>query len=98
MVKVNKPQTISIAVAAKLVNFPGGEIKFFLWLREKGYLLQDNTPAQKYINYKWFVLVKTYRIIGKIKTLIPVTRVTLRGLAGIERAVKKAFPGNKPCI
>jgi len=98
MAKVNKPQTISIAVAAKLVNFSGGEIKFFIWLREKGYLLQDNTPAQKYINYKWFVLVKTYRIIGKIKTLIPVTRVTLRGLAGIERAVKKAFPGNKPCI
>jgi phage antirepressor YoqD-like protein len=98
MVKVNKPQTISIAVAAKLVNFPGGEIKFFIWLRENGYLLQDNTPSQKYINLEWLVLVKTYRMIGKIKTLIPVSRFYLRGLAGIEKAVKKAFPGNKPCI
>jgi phage antirepressor YoqD-like protein len=91
-------QTISISVVAKLVNFPGGQKKFFIWLRENGYLLKDNTPAQIYRDRKWLVLVKAYRFIENTKTLIPVTRVTLKGLEGLDRAVKKAFSVCKPSI
>ena len=97
MESISNPQTLSIAEVAKLVDFPGGEIKFFSWLREKGYLLQDNTPAEKYRSRKWFKLVKTYIWQGKMQTLVPVTRVTILGLGGLDRAVKKAFPMCKPC-
>lgn len=55
---ISNPQTLSIAEVAKLVDFPGGEIKFFIWLRENGYLLKDNTPAEKYRKCKWLKLEK----------------------------------------
>lgn len=94
---ISNPQTLSIAEVAKLVDFPGGEIKFFIWLRENGYLLKDNTPAEKYRKCKWLKLEKTYIWQGKMQTLVPVTRVTILGLGGLDRAVKKAFPVCKPC-
>ena len=97
MESISYPQTLSIAQVAKLVDFPGGEIKFFIWLRENGYLLQDNTPAQKYRDCSWLKLVTSHKVIGKIQTIIPVTRVTILGLGGLDRAVKKAFPVCKPC-
>lgn len=97
MESISNPQTLSIAEVTKLVDFPGGEIKFFIWLRENGYLLQDNTPAEKYRKRKWLKLVKTYKMLGKMQTIIPVTRVTILGLGGLDRAVKKAFPVCKPC-
>jgi phage antirepressor YoqD-like protein len=97
MESISNPQTLSIAEVAKLVDFPAGEIKFFSWLREKGYLLQDNTPAEKYRSRKWFKLVKTGVMIGKMQTIVPVTRVTVLGLGGLDRAVKRDFPPCKPC-
>ena len=94
---ISNEQTLSIAEVAKLVDFPGGEKKFFIWLRENGYVLQDNTPAQIYRDRSWLKLVDSNKKLGKIQTVIPVCRVTLKGLAGIDREVKKAFPVCKPC-
>jgi phage antirepressor YoqD-like protein len=94
---ISKEQTLSIAEVAKLVDFAGGEYKFFAWLREKGYLLQDNTPAQLYRDRGWLKLMDSNKSIGNSKAVIPVTRVTLKGIAGIDRAVKKHFPICKPC-
>lgn len=93
----SKEQTLSISEVAKLVDFPGGEHKFFEWLKKKGYLLQDNTPAQQYRDRGWLKLKSSYRMIGDIETLFPVSRVTLKGLAGLDRVVKKDFPICKPC-
>ena len=97
MEEASKEETLSIAEVAKLVDFPGGELKFFEWLRQNGYLLKDNTPAQIYRKRKWLKWQDSNKKLGKIQTVIPVTRVTLKGLAGIDDAVKKAFPVCKPC-
>ena len=90
-------QTFSVGETAKMINFPGGEYKFFQWLRKNKFLLQDSTPSQAYINRGWFKLVKTSRDLDDSRIVIPVTRVTIKGLAGLERIVKKVFPKCKPC-
>ena len=97
MVEISNPQTLSIAEVAKLVDFPEGEYKFFDWLRQKGYLLKNNTPAELYRKRGWLKLIDSNKKFGKIQYVIPVTRVTTKGLTGIDRAVKKAFPVCKPC-
>jgi phage antirepressor YoqD-like protein len=93
----SEEQTLSIEEVAKLVDFPGGEYSFFEWLRQNGYLLENNTPAELYRKRGWLKLKDSNKKIGKIQTVILVTRVTLKGLAGIDRAVKIAFPVCKPC-
>lgn len=93
----SKEQTLSIAEVCKLVDFPGGEYKFFNWLKENGYLLKDKTPAQKYRAIGWLKLVDSNKRLGKVQTIIPVCRVTVKGLAGLDKAVKKHFPLCKPC-
>lgn len=89
--------TFSIAEVAKMTNFPGGEHKFFAWLRKYGYLLENNQPSQVQINRGWFVLVSKVQIGIETKRTFPVTRVTLTGLAGLERLIKKVFPICPPC-
>jgi phage antirepressor YoqD-like protein len=89
--------TFSVSQTAKLTRFPGGEIKFFEWLRDNGYLISDNTPTQKYIDDEWFVTTKTtlYRLNPPLVVIVP--RVTIKGLAALERRVRKQFPFCKPC-
>ena len=81
----------------KMISFPGGEIQFFDWLRKHHFLLQNNQPAQNYINRGWFKLVPVQKRITGQLSVIPVTRVTIKGLYGLNRVVKKAFPTCKPC-
>jgi phage antirepressor YoqD-like protein len=84
--------TFSIAEVAKITNFPGGEHKFFEWLRANGYLLINNQPSEFQIQRGWFVLVsKEYGPNNEYRS-IPVSRVSLKGLAGLERVIDKAFP------
>lgn len=90
-------QTFSVQETGKLIGFPGGEIQFFDWLRRKGFLLQNNQPAQSFINRGWFKLVPIQKRITGHLSVIPVTRVTIKGLYGLIRVVKKAFPICKPC-
>ena len=90
-------QTFSIGETAKMINFPGGEYTFFEWLRRKGYLLRDNMPAQAYINSGWFVSKVTTKQIGTTRVVIPVTRVTIKGLYALQRKIRKDFPICKPC-
>jgi phage antirepressor YoqD-like protein len=89
--------TYSVAQTGKATKFPGGEIQFFAWLRLKGYLISDNTPAQKYINAGWFeVKTTTLQQINPPQVVL-VTRVTIKGLASLERIVRKEFPICEPC-
>lgn len=85
---------VSIGDCVKMISFPGGEIKFFEWLRKNGYLQSNNLPYQKYIDLGWFIVVKKVEQQGKSTKVIPVTLVTLPGLANLERKVLAAFP---PC-
>lgn len=89
-----KEKTFSIGQSAKLIQFPGGEKKFFEWLRKHGYLYHDNEPFQIYIDRNWFLVVLTKK--GIFNPYFPkmVTRVTIKGLNGLKKVVKKHFP---PC-
>ena len=97
MKRANSELTFSIAEVAKMTNFPGGEHKFFAWLRKYGYLLENNQPSQVQINRGWFVLVSKVLNGIELRRTTPVARVSLKGLAGLERVIKKAFPICPPC-
>jgi len=91
-------KTFSIQTTCKLIQFPlGGERKFFKWLREKGYLLTNNEPAQKYLNLGLFILVKKTIKRGNQPITLLLPRVTLKGLNYLNESVKKDFPICKPC-
>lgn len=89
--------TFSIAEVAKMTRFPGGEHKLFKWLRKYGYLLKNNQPAQLQIDRGWFVLVSKIQENKTVRRSIPVTRITVKGLSGLERVLNRAFPFCPPC-
>ena len=97
MKKILSVTSFSIAEVAKLTNYPGGEHQFFIWLRKYGYLLENNQPSQVQINRGWFVLVSKVLNGIEVRRTTPVARVTLKGLAGLERVIRKAFPICPPC-
>lgn len=89
--------SFSVQETGKMIGFPGGEIQFFDWLRRHRILLPNNQPSQSFINRGWFLLVPVQKRITGQLSVIPVTRVTIKGLYGLNRIVKKAFPICKPC-
>ncbi len=94
---VLNPQTFSISQTAKAIRFPGGEIQFFSWLRENGFLISDSTPAQKYLNRGWFLVSKVTLHRLHPPEVVLVSRVTLTGMASLEKIVRKEFPICEPC-
>lgn len=91
-----KPKLYTVAEATVIINFPGGSVKFFAWLREKKFLKINNQPYQKYRDKKWFEVRET-------KTRNPInpqpyfqTVLTWRGLKNIGDKVKKEFT-HPPC-
>ena len=90
-------KTFSVRETSKLIKYPGGEIKFYIWLRENGFLCHDNEPYQIYLDKEWFEVVLTQK--HKVNPHFPkmVTRVTFKGVLALEKLVKKHFPICKPC-
>jgi phage antirepressor YoqD-like protein len=89
--------TFSISQTAKIIGFPGGEKKFFQWLRDNKYLLPDNYPYQKYIDFGWFTMVDKNLKKIRPQRIVPVTVVTHLGVCALERRVLKEFPPCVPC-
>ncbi len=89
--------TFSVAEVAKMTRFPGGEHKFFEWLRNHRFLLKNNQPSDFQINRGWFVLQSKKVSLSSHLREIPVSRVTSRGLAGLEKAINRCFPLCPPC-
>ena len=87
----------SIGDTAKMINYPGGEHKFFEWMRDNGYLLTNNFPAQKYRDQGWFEMTTKTLHQMQPKQVVPVTLVTIKGLAALERIVKKTLSPCPPC-
>ena len=90
-------QTFSIGQAAKLIDFPGGRKKFYNWLRSKNFILNDNFPSQEVVDRGWFKIANvlsndTYPLDFKA-----IPRITLQGLAGLEKIRFKEFPICQPC-
>jgi phage antirepressor YoqD-like protein len=90
-------QTFSMSEAGKLINFPGGEHKFFEWLRRNKFFLKDNTPSQAYRDREWFTTAKKVIEYDGVLNVCLVTRCTIKGLAGLEKIKNKIFPPCKPC-
>ena len=89
--------TFSVGEVAKMTNFPGGEIKLFAWLRKHRFLLQNNQPSDFQVAREWFVLVSNKDFLNKGRRDVPVTRVTSKGLSGLEKLINRCFPICKPC-
>ena len=92
-----KESMFSIQETAKITNFPGGQKKFFAWLREKKYLQPNNEPYQKYIDNGWFQMTTATLYKTKAKQVVPVTLVKLKGAAALEQIILKEFPPCIPC-
>lgn len=78
-------------MTAKLTRFPGGERKFMAWLRSKNYLMHNNEPYQRYVNYGWFIMTTRTIHTANPKFTVPVTRVTINGLKKLEKLVYDEF-------
>lgn len=92
-----KETTFSINQTAKFVKFKGRKL-FFQWLKDKGYLLSNNDAAQKYIDMGWLVLTTKTIYKANPPIVVPVSRVTIKGLAALQKAVLKDFPPCPPCV
>jgi len=89
--------TFSVAEVAKMTRFPGGEHKFFEWLRKHRFLLKNNQPSDFQIKRGWFVLESKKVGLPTHLRGIPVSRVTSKGLAGLEKVINRCFPVCPPC-
>jgi len=89
--------SFSVSETAKIIKFPGGEKKFFSWLRDNGYLMKNNEPYQRYINYGWFELVTKTIHTTNPKMVVPVTLVKLKGDSKLEKIIMEKFPPCIPC-
>ena len=62
-----------------------GQNNMFKYLRNKGYLQQDNTPIQRYVNQSWFVV----RQVKKGEREFSVTMLTTKGIDKIIQELIK---------
>ena len=51
--------TVDIGTVAKVLNMGIGRTKLFQFLRDKGVLMKDNQPYQRYIDNGWFRVIES---------------------------------------
>ena len=77
------PYTISVGEMAKMLNQNGvdiGQNRFYKWLRANGYIMGTNTPTQKAMELKIFVLKEsTVCLPDGTQKLVKTPRVTGKG-------------------
>ncbi len=89
---------LSVSEAAMLIQFPGGEITFFKWLRENKFLQENNQPYEKYKSAGWFVYTaEELSEENKSNFITPVTKVTIKGLYGLQKKIKSFTTPCPPC-
>ena len=92
-----KQQLFSIGTVAKMTDFPGGQKRMFIWLRDNGYLQRNNEPYQRFIDNGWMVLLESKIYHEDPPRIVPVPKVTIKGLAGLKRVIDEQFPVCAPC-
>lgn len=74
---------------AKTLNMGMGRNKLFAFLRDKGVLMKNNTPYQKYVDLGWFRCIETKFNKPNGDTCINIKTVVLqKGLDGIRKIIK----------
>ena len=90
---VNSIGAVDMGQFAKIVkdeNINIGRNRLFTWLRDNGFLMNNNTPYQRYIDNNWFVVIDTVVNKGRGDEVIPKTLVTGRGQFNIVKKLKEA--------
>ncbi len=77
---------------AKVVGI--GRNKLFAFLREQGILLWNNTPYQRYMEQKYFVLKESIVQRGYDSMNVCTTYVTAKGIEFINKLIKEKGLGN----
>lgn len=90
-------QTFSIEEAAKLTHFPGGEHKFYKWLRVKKFILANNFPSQRMIDLEYFKVFNNLDNLTDHSYITYGPRVKIKGLAYLSKLVAREFPPCHPC-
>lgn len=87
---VDSKDALPMDRVAKTLNSGLGRNKLFAFLREKGVLMKNNTPYQKYVDLGWFRCIETKFTKPNGDTCINIKTVVLqRGLDGIRKMLKK---------
>lgn len=68
-----------------------GQNRAFQWLRDKGYLMADNRPYQRYIDYGWFTVREI--LVNTSKGSVPkfTTKITGSGQVALTDRIKEDF-------
>lgn len=86
---VESKDALPMAEVAKTLNVGLGRNKLFAFLRDKGVLMRNNTPYQKYVDLGWFRCIETKFNKPNGDTCINIKTVVLqKGLDGIRKLVK----------
>jgi phage antirepressor YoqD-like protein len=91
-------QTFSIEEAAKLTSFPGGEHKFYKWLRSKKFILENNFPSQRMIDLGYFKVFNDLTELVDYSYIRYGPRVKIKGLAYFSKLIAREFLQCPPCI
>lgn len=87
---VDSKDALPMDRVAKTLNAGLGRNKLFAFLREKGVLMRNNTPYQKYVDLGWFRCIETKFTKPNGDTCINIKTVVLqKGLDGIRKMLKK---------
>lgn len=87
---VDSKDALPMAEVAKTLNVGLGRNKLFAFLRDKGVLMRNNTPYQKYVDMGWFRCIETKFNKPNGDTCINIKTVVLqKGLDGIRKLLKK---------
>lgn len=87
---VDSKDAISMDKVAKTLNMGIGRNKLFAILRDKGVLMPNNNPYQKYVDMEWFRCIETKYSLPNGDTKIYIKTVVLqKGLDGIRKLLKK---------
>lgn len=87
---VDSKDALPMAEVAKTLNVGLGRNKLFAFLRDKGVLMKNNTPYQKYVDMGWFRCIETKFNKPNGDTCINIKTIVLqKGLDGIRKLLKK---------
>lgn len=86
--------TVDVGEFSKIVkneHIDIGRNRLFAWLREKKYLMNNNTPYQKYIENKYFEVVETTKSTAYGIKVFTKTLITGKGQIYLVERLRKEF-------
>ena len=86
--------TVDVGEFSKIVkneNIKIGRNRLFDWLRNKGYLMYNNTPYQKYIDNGYFKVTEVIRNTPYGTKLFPKTLITGKGQIILVERLRTEF-------